>query len=106
MDEILGTYFPNTLRCLLCIGTYLMDSYLYGLRRRFLFNKPVKHHGCAELSENSTYLLGRAVAQAVSRRHPTAATRVLNRVVMWDLWWEKWHGAGFPCQSFIPPTAR
>jgi hypothetical protein len=38
---------------------------------------------------------GRAIAQAVSCRLPTAAARVRSRVVMWDLWWTKWHWGRF-----------
>jgi hypothetical protein len=49
---------------------------------------------------------GRALAQAVSRRLPTAADPDSRPgQVMWDLWWTKWHWAefspsifGFPCQ--------
>jgi hypothetical protein len=42
--------------------------------------------------------LGRAMAQAVSRRHPTAEDPVRSRgQSMWDLWWTKWH-----CDRFLP----
>jgi hypothetical protein len=50
--------------------------------------------------------LGRAMAQAVSRRPLTAEARVRSRIKsMWDLWWTKWQWDrffpeyfGFPCQ--------
>jgi hypothetical protein len=36
--------------------------------------------------------MGRAMAQAVSRRPLTAEARVRSRgQSMWDLWWTKWH---------------
>jgi hypothetical protein len=42
----------------------------------------------------------RAVAQAVSRRVPTAAARIRVRAGMWGLWWTKWHwGRFFPRTS-------
>jgi hypothetical protein len=34
---------------------------------------------------------GRAMAQAVSRRPPTAEARVRSQVSPWNLWWTKWH---------------
>jgi hypothetical protein len=47
---------------------------------------------------------GRAIAQAVSRRLPTAAARVRCQV-MWDLWWIKWPwGRFFPSTSVSPAT--
>jgi hypothetical protein len=39
---------------------------------------------------------GRAIAQAVSRWLPTAAARGSRPgLVMWDLWWTKWHWGRF-----------
>jgi hypothetical protein len=38
------------------------------------------------LTPNNNMGEGRGIAQAVSRRLPTAATRVRSQVVMWDLW--------------------
>jgi hypothetical protein len=43
----------------------------------------------------STQLRGRAVAQAVSRCLPTAATRVRVQAGMWVLWWTKRHWGRF-----------
>jgi hypothetical protein len=38
------------------------------------------------------YWMGPVIAQAVSRRLPTAAARGSSPgQVMWDLWWTKWH---------------
>jgi hypothetical protein len=50
--------------------------------------------------------LGRAMAQAVSRRPLTTEARVRSQVKsMWDLWWAKWHWdmffselSVFPCR--------
>jgi hypothetical protein len=58
---------------------------------------------------NKYKLLGRAIAQAVSRRLPTAAARVQTRVGMWDFVLDK-SGAGagflqelrFPLPIYIP----
>jgi hypothetical protein len=59
-----------------------------------------------ELNTIIIMLLGRAVAQAVSRWLPTAAARVRVRAGMWGLWWTKrqlWQVFseyfGFPYQS-------
>jgi hypothetical protein len=42
--------------------------------------------------ESKEVNLGRAMAQAVSRRPLTAEARVRSRgQFMWDLWWTKWH---------------
>jgi hypothetical protein len=50
-------------------------------------------------------LHGRAMAQAVSRRPPTAEARVRSRgQSMWDLWWTKWHWDRFSPVNFIPPV--
>jgi hypothetical protein len=42
---------------------------------------------------------GRAIAQAISRRLPTAAARLRAQVrsygTIWDLWWTKWHWGRF-----------
>jgi hypothetical protein len=46
-------------------------------------------------------LIGRAIAQAVSRWLPTAAARGSSPgLVMWDLWWTKWR-----CDRFSPSTS-
>jgi hypothetical protein len=46
---------------------------------------------------------GRAIAQAVSRRLPTAAARVRSKV-MWDLWWTKWHWGRFSPSTSVSPA--
>ena len=48
---------------------------------------------------------GRATAQAVSRRPPTAEARVRSRVPMWDLWWTKWHWDRFLPEYFGFPLS-
>jgi hypothetical protein len=50
-----------------------------------------------------TTILGRAVAQAVRRRLPTAAARVRAQV-MWDLWWTKWHWGRFSPSISLSPA--
>jgi hypothetical protein len=40
-------------------------------------------------------VLGRAVAQSVSRWFPTSEARVRVRAGMWDLWWTKRHWGRF-----------
>jgi hypothetical protein len=49
---------------------------------------PVRQTEAINMSRRA--VKGRAIAQAVSRRLPTAAARVRSQV-MWDLWWTKWH---------------
>jgi hypothetical protein len=50
---------------------------------------------CTEADDKHVYILGRAIAQAVSRRLPTAAARVGSNpvLVMWDFVMDK-SGAG------------
>jgi hypothetical protein len=45
----------------------------------------------------------RAIAQAVSRRLPTAAARVRGQV-MWDLWWTEWHRGRFSPSTLVSPA--
>jgi hypothetical protein len=47
------------------------------------------------------FMLGRAIAQAVSRWLPTAAAQVL---VMWDLWWTKWSWGRFSPSTAVSPN--
>jgi hypothetical protein len=49
---------------------------------------------------------GRAIAQAVSRRLPTAAARVRARVRSseWDLWWTKWRWGRFSPSPSVSPA--
>jgi hypothetical protein len=44
-----------------------------------------------------------AIAQAVSCRLPTAATRVRAQVT-WDLWWTKWHWGRFSPSTSVSPA--
>jgi hypothetical protein len=49
---------------------------------------------------------GRAMAQAVSRRLPTAEARVRSQgQSMWDLWWTKWHWYRFSPEYFGFPLS-
>jgi hypothetical protein len=43
-------------------------------------------------------ILGRAIAQAVSRQFPTAVAR---DQIMWSLYWTKWHWGRFPRHTSI-----
>jgi hypothetical protein len=50
-------------------------------------------------------LLGRAIAQAVSRWLPTAAVRGSKPdLVMWDLWWDKVALGRFPPSTSVSPA--
>jgi hypothetical protein len=49
-------------------------------------------------------LIGRAIAQAVSRWLPIAVARVPPVQVMWDLWWTKWHWGRFSASTAVSPT--
>jgi hypothetical protein len=46
--------------------------------------------------------LGRAICQAVSRRLPTAGS--IPALVMWDLWWTKWHWGRFSPTTLVSPA--
>jgi hypothetical protein len=46
---------------------------------------------------------GCAIAQAVSRRLPTAAARVRGQV-MWNLWWTKWCWGRFSPSTSVSPV--
>jgi hypothetical protein len=62
----------------------------------------------SESHEYSPYhllLLGRAIAQAVSRWLPTAAVRGSSLgLVMWDLWWAKWRWGRFSPSTSVSPA--
>jgi hypothetical protein len=52
---------------------------------------------------------GRAIAQAVSRRLPTAAPDrgapgSSPGQLMWDLWWKKWHWGRFSPSTLFSPA--
>jgi hypothetical protein len=47
--------------------------------------------------------LGRAIAQAVSRRLPTAVVRV-GAQMRWDLWWTKWFWDKFSPSTSVSPA--
>jgi hypothetical protein len=47
---------------------------------------------------------GRAVAQAVSRRLPTATVRVRVRAGVWCLWWTKRHWGRFSPSTSVSPA--
>jgi hypothetical protein len=50
-------------------------------------------------------MIGRAVAQAVSRWLPIVAAWVRPGQSIWDLWWTKWHWGWFsPSTSVSPPN--
>jgi hypothetical protein len=50
-------------------------------------------------------LLGRAIAQAVSRWLPTAAVRGPSPgLIMWDLWWTKWRWGRFSLSTSVSPA--
>jgi hypothetical protein len=49
------------------------------------------------------FTLGRGIAQAVSRRLPTAAARVRAQVI-WELWWTKWHWDRFSPSTSVSPV--
>jgi hypothetical protein len=57
-----------------------------------------------ESQEEEDRLWGRTIAQAVSRRLPTAVARFRSRVVMWDLWWTKWHWDRFTPSTSVSPA--
>jgi hypothetical protein len=46
---------------------------------------------------------GRAIAQPVSRRLPTAAARVRAQV-RWGFWWTKWHWGRFSPSTSVSPV--
>jgi hypothetical protein len=49
--------------------------------------------------------MGHAIAQAISRWLPTAAARGSSPgLVMWDLWWTKWHWGRFPPRTSVSPA--
>jgi hypothetical protein len=49
---------------------------------------------------------GRAVAQAVTRWLPTAATRVRVRASMWGSWWTKRHWGRFSPRTSVSPASH
>jgi hypothetical protein len=52
-----------------------------------------------------TLVVGRAIAQAVSRWLPTAAARGSSPgLVMWDLWWTKWRWGRFSSNTSVSPA--
>jgi hypothetical protein len=69
----------------------------------------VVYNPCPYINSGSTFIIGRAIAQAVSRRLPTAAARVQTWVGTWDFVMDK-SGAGagfirelrFPLPIYIP----
>jgi hypothetical protein len=53
-------------------------------------------HVATERLSLGNQLVGRTIAQAVSRWLPTAAARSSRPgLVMWDLWWTKWRWGRF-----------
>jgi hypothetical protein len=50
-------------------------------------------------------MLGRAIAQAVSRWLPNAAARGSSPgLVMWNLWWTKWRWGRFSPSTSVSPA--
>jgi hypothetical protein len=48
---------------------------------------------------------GRAIAQVVSRWLPTVAAQgSIPGLVMWDLWWTKWHRGRFSPSTLVSPA--
>jgi hypothetical protein len=66
-----------------------------------------RNHGCpARGLGTNVNKKGRAMAQAVSRRPPTAEARIRSRgQSMWDLWWTKWHWDRFFPEYFGFPLS-
>jgi hypothetical protein len=65
--------------------------------------------GYAKLHRKTVNLLVRlivqAIAQAVSHWLPTVAARGSNPgLVMWDLWWTKWHWGRFSPSTSVSPA--
>jgi hypothetical protein len=61
-------------------------------------------NGRLEHRKTLTLTRGRAIAQVVSHRVPTAAARVRARVKMRDLWWTERHWTRFPPSTVVSPA--
>jgi hypothetical protein len=59
---------------------------------------------CRNVISRTSWLVGRAVAEAVSRWVPTAEAPVLVRAGMWGLWWTKRHWVRFSPSTSVSPA--
>jgi hypothetical protein len=88
-------------------GASVYEAWVSDTRRRNSPGSTAGGGGGLNMVMHVTFWLGRAMAQAVSRR-----PRFAPRSTQWDLWWTKWHWERFFSESLrfspvniIPPWA-
>jgi hypothetical protein len=96
--DILNTLFLKTL-----------NPYSSFKEKKNTFHTQIKQHVKIDLyilnsSFEANYVLGRTIAQAVSRWLPTAVAWVRARVWSCGIWWTKWRWGRFSSSTLVSPA--